>query len=136
MAEVIQIPAEYLEDVRSALVKEIHDDSKALRTDQDDVLRGSLAGPEDRGAAMRILREDVLLLDQVLDASGSTTMTGERGALTHVLDAMTRVVSGQLVDRCEYAPIDMRAVAGLAERLGWATAESSRLKRTPVEAVA
>jgi hypothetical protein len=130
----ITIPADYLEDVRAALIVEIGHDSNAIRTDQD---ADTPNGREDRAAAVRNLREDTQLLDQVLDASRDTRVTGERDALAHVLDATVRVISSRLVDQCEYSPIEMRAVLDLAGRLRWAAEESAGIDgRDGSEAVA
>ncbi len=124
----LTIPAAYLEDVRTALVAEINSDSEAIRTDQKAVLEGSSVGSEDRGAAVRILREDMQLLDQALSASGETTVvTGERAALVHALDAMVRVLSARLVYQCEYAPVEMAAVAELADRLRWSAEQAAAI---------
>ena len=124
----ITIPAGYLEDVRSAIVAGIDSDSGMLRATHADVLERSGAGPEeDRAAGVRHLREDMGLLDQVLDASVDTRVTGDRGALGHVLEATVRVLAGQLTDRCEYAPIEMGAVLELARRLRWAAEEAIRI---------
>ena len=124
----VTIPAAYLEDMRSALVVEINHASHAVQTDQDDVLTGSLAAPEDRAAAVRLLREDIHLLDQVLAAAGDTTAAGERDAVTHALETMVRVLSGRLDDACRYEPIGMGAVLDLAERLRWAATEAIRIE--------
>jgi hypothetical protein len=124
----ITIPAECLEDVRSALVAEIDNDSDAIRSDHQDVLNGVKFGAEDRAAAMRILRADVHLIDQVLDATAETKLTGDRDAILHALEATIRVLAGRITDQCVYAPIPVGAVLELAERLRWAGEEAVRIE--------
>lgn len=126
-AVTITIPSDYLEDARSALVREIDDDSNAIRSNHEDVLRGSDVGGADRAGSVRILREDIQLLDQVLDASGDTTVTGEPGAVTHALDAMARVLSARLEDACGYSPMPMGDVLDVAAELRWAADEAIRI---------
>jgi hypothetical protein len=130
----ITIPADYLEDVRSALVSGINNDSDALRSDHQEVLDGRGVGREDRAAAVRILREDLQLLDQVLDASGDTTIRGDRDALVHVLEATVSVLSGRLADTSQYGPLPDLDVLELSYRLQWAAHEIGRISHD--EAVA
>lgn len=124
-AEIV-IPADYLEDVRSALFSEIENDGDMIRTDHEDVLKDTYSGREDRAAAVRILREDMHLLDQVLDASGDTTLRGERDAVVHVLEATVRVLSSRLTDTCQYGPLPDLDVLHLSHRLQWAAQEIGR----------
>ena len=97
----IAIPADYLEDVRTALIAEIENDGNALQTDQEAVRSGSSSedvGRADRASAARLLRNDVRLLDQLLDAGGQTRVSAEPETLHEVLQAMVRVLSSRLVD--------------------------------------
>jgi len=129
----ITIPGDFLEDVRTALIAEIDNDSDAIRADHEEVL--SADRPEwaatcqvDRAAAVRILREDMHLLDQVLQADGDPMVMGERSAVTHALEAVVRVLSGRLVDACVYAPIGMGAVVELSAAMRWAAEEAIRIE--------
>jgi hypothetical protein len=112
----ITIPADYLEDVRSALVSGINNDSDALRSDHQEVLDGLAAGREDRAGAVRILR-----------ASGDTTIRGDWSALVHVLEATVSVLSGRLADTGQYAPLPDLDVLDLSYRLQWAAHEIGRI---------
>jgi hypothetical protein len=136
----ITIPADYLEDVRTALIVEIENDGNALQTNQEAVTSSSRKedlGREDRASSVRLLRNDVRLLDQLLDASGQTKVSADWETLTEVLQAMVRVLSSRLVDECGYAPVDMVAVLDLAGRLRWAARESAGIDgRDGSEAVA
>ena len=124
----VTIPAGYLEDVRTALVREINSESAAIQTDQESVLEGNGVAPVDRAAAVRLLHEDMRLIDQVLDATSDTKMTGERDAVSHALEEMVRVLSGQLEDACGYAPVNLGAVLDIADRLRWAATEAIRIE--------
>jgi hypothetical protein len=107
------IPADYVEDVRTAVIAEIEEDGNFLQTGQE----------QDRADTMRLLRNDVRLLDQLLDASGQTSVTSSSETLSEVLQAMVRLLSSRLVDACGYAPVDMAAVLNVARRLQWAAEE-------------
>jgi hypothetical protein len=111
------IPADYVEDVRTALIEEIEEDGNFLQTSQE----------QDRTDTARLLRNDVRLLDQLLDASGQTKVSAEPDTLAEVLQAIVRVLSSRLVAECEYSPITMAAVLDLASRLRWAAQESAAL---------
>lgn len=69
----VTVPAEYLEDVRSAIIAEIQDDAAALSTDQAsvvDAMPGNKdVGRADRAGSHRRLHEDLDLLDHLLDAT-------------------------------------------------------------------
>jgi hypothetical protein len=121
----ILIPADYLEDVRSALVAELANDCDSLR-DADN--------PEDRDADVRLLSQDLHLLQQLLDAITDTEVTAERNALFHVLEAMCRLVTDRLVEQMGFGPVDMLTVVALVSRLKWAASESIRIQ--PALAVA
>jgi hypothetical protein len=124
----ITIPAEYLEDVRSALVSEINQDSDALQVNQASLLeKNGELNREDRDASVRWLRNDLQLLDQLLDGSEARKVTADRDALIEVLQAMVRVLAGRLTDVCEYAPVPLGDVVELSARLRWAADEAIRL---------
>jgi hypothetical protein len=122
------IPADYLEDVRSALVLEIVNGNDALRDDQERLVsERSAMARDDRACAMRLLGSDVRLLDELLGSSGDTKVTAERDTITEALQATVRVLGSRLVEQLEYAPIEMGAVLDLAGRLRWAAEEAARL---------
>jgi len=123
----ITIPADYLEDVRSAIVAEINSDSDALRENHASLLSGSLGGREDRASALGWLRNDSRLLDQLLDASGDTKVTAECNTVTEALQSLVRVLIDRLADEAGYAPIPMGSVLELCAALRWAAEEAIRL---------
>lgn len=125
----IKIPAAYLEDVRSALIAEIVSVSDALRVNQDSLISGQSNGDrEDRAYAAGWLRNDVRLLDQLLDASGDTKVTAERNTVTEALQALVRVLVDRLGHQCEYAPIGMGSVLELSAAVRWAAEEAIRIE--------
>ena len=129
----LTIPADYLEDVRGALAAEIDSDGDQLRTEQARALptvNGRSAERfcrEDRDGAVRLLHNDLRILDELLGATDDTEVTAERETLFHVLEAMCRLLTDRLNEHMPYGPLDMAAVLGLARRLGWAATEASRI---------
>jgi hypothetical protein len=123
----ITIPAGYLEDARSALVAEVHSDGDALRVDQGRLVSGSSVARDDRAGAMRLLRNDVHLLDQLLEARGDTKVAAERDTITEALQAIVRVLTDRLVEQTGFVPLDMGAVLDLVGRLRWAAEEAVRI---------
>lgn len=127
----ITVPADYLDDIRSALVAEIHDDSEMLQTNQVALEESGGSHPEmhlaDRDSSLGLLRTDVEMLNQLFGVSGGVTLTADPGSLDSVLERMARLLIGRLGDECEYAPIKMDAVLALVGRLRWAAEEADRL---------
>ena len=126
----LTIPAAYVEDVRSALVDEIENDSDALTVNQAalaesraDRLEMHLA---DRDASVGILARDLRLLEQLRDVSGETDISGDVDTLAHTLEAVVRVLGRRLTDVCQYGPIPMGDVVDIAARLRWAAEEAIR----------
>jgi hypothetical protein len=128
----VKIPADYLEDVRSALVDEIEEDSAALTVDQaavvgsPDVLHRE-PRQSDRNCAARILGRDMQLLSLLLDATGDTTVTAGRDTIVDALQATVRVLNRRLARACGYGPLPMGEVVELSTRLRWAADEAIRL---------
>ena len=122
----IVIPADYLEDVRSALVQELANDVDALRTNQTDLATGKW-GPEDRDASLRLLSRDVAALGRVAAAAEATELVAERQTLFHALEALCRLLTDRLIERMGYGPVDMGAVLDLTARLRWAAGEAARI---------
>jgi hypothetical protein len=117
----LKIPAGYLEDFRSAVVREIVGDSDTLQTNHQSVLDGRVGGdPEDRTSAATALRRDMGLLDQVLHATDETTVKADSEDITFVLEEMVRLLAARLDDLKEYGPINLGAVLEIAEQLRWA----------------
>jgi hypothetical protein len=132
----ITIPADYLEDVRSALVREVVDGGKFIASNHNSVLEAdselwAATTREDRAASVRSLHGDMRLLDQVIDARIETKVTGDEHALWHTLEGMVHVLSGRLTHECGFGPITMGAVLELAERLRWAADEAIRISPGP-----
>jgi len=124
----ITIPADYLEDVRSAIVAEINSDCYALRENHASLLAGSLGGREDRASALGWLRNDSRLLDHLLDATGDTKVTADLSTVTHVLGETVRVLSSRLGQQCEYSPVPVGSVLELCAALRWAAEEAVRIE--------
>jgi hypothetical protein len=131
----ITIPADFLEDVRSALVAELDRDSDALRTDQAALLSSGKDRSEswakatraDRDLAVRLLRNDLRTLDELLDATGDTKVTADRDTLFHALEAMGRLLTERLRVEMGYGPLDMGNVLDLADRLRWTAEQAIRI---------
>ena len=126
----LTIPAKYLEDARSALIKEIELDGEALRANQADMRGHADPDPTDRDAAAILLRNDLAVLDQLLAANGSTTVSAEhhREPLVEMLEAMVRILSERLADVVQYGPIPMGEVLDVATQLRWAAEEAIGLE--------
>ena len=117
----ITIPADYLEDARSAALAEITNDSDALRT----------ANPEDRGMSTVILQRSLRLLDPLLNATGDVQITGEQdnmsSPLVHMLEAQIRLLIERLRCAAQYGPLPMGEVIDIAAELRWAAEEAIRM---------
>jgi hypothetical protein len=117
----ITIPADYLEDCRSALLEEIASDSHALRS----------ASPNDQRSSAVILSRSTRLLDPLLKATGDTKLTSEHAItsspLVHMLEAMIRSLLPRLSNAARYGPMPMGDVADLAAKLRWAAEEAIRI---------
>lgn len=128
----IVVPAEYLEDFRTAVVAEIECESGALTTNQ----AGLVEGPEsyidirqaDRDGSAASLRTRMQMLDQVLDATERTRVTANTTAAFHTLEEMVKLLKDRLAGECGYGPLDMLAVLELTERLRWAASEAARIR--------
>jgi hypothetical protein len=121
MNATLSIPARYIEDFRSAVIREIMGDSDMLRCNHQSVLDGRTGGsPEDRMSAATALRRDMGLLDQVLHATGETTVEAAGEDLSFVLEEMVRLLAGRLDNEKEYGPINLGAVLEIAGQLRWA----------------
>lgn len=120
----ITIPADYLEDARSAALAEITNDSDALRT----------ANPEDRGMSTVILQRSLRLLDPLLNATGDVQIAAEQDTtsspLVHMLEAQIRLLIERLRSTAQYGPMPMGDVLDLAAQLRWAAQEAIRIDPT------
>src|SRR5437763_7668151 len=101
-AMTVTIPAEYAEDVRSALVAEVATGTDALKSDQEYLLEDPgddrARRAEDRDAAVRILSRDVALFEGL--CMGAEEVAGEPGDLWHVFEALVRVLKDRLGEVC------------------------------------
>jgi hypothetical protein len=127
--ETITIPHAQLEDARTAIIGEIESDAAWLLDQQREVLSEDLeAVPEDRAAALGVLRSDVRVLDQLLEASGDVVITAERRTAGELLHAMARVLIERLHEEVNHGSLDMGLVLDSAERLRWIGGEARRLE--------
>jgi hypothetical protein len=117
----ITIPADYLEDARSAALVEMTNDSDALRT----------ADPQDRDMSTVILQRSLRLLDPLLNATGEVELMSEQdktsSPLVHMLEAQVRLLVERLRTATQYEPIPMGDVLDLAAQLRWAAEEAIRI---------
>lgn len=120
----ITIPADYLEDFRSAAIAEVANDSDALRS----------AIAEDRRSSELILRRSTQLLKPLLETTGDVELQAEHdktsSPLGHALDELVRMLSERLRNAAQYAPVPMGDVADLAAELGWAAEQAIRIEPT------
>jgi hypothetical protein len=124
----ITVPAAYLEDVRSAVVAEIVNDSDMLRDNHQSVVDGQFGGDtEDRTSAAATLHRAMGVLDQVLHAAGDTTIEAEGADISFVLEKMVRLLAARLDHEKQYGPINMGAVLDLAVEMHWAAEEAIRI---------
>lgn len=118
----LTIPAEYLEDARSASIAEVHEDTSRVYTDAD---------TDERDSDMTILRRETQLLDQLLDATGQTTIEavqdGTCDPIAEMLQTMIRQLSGRLERLCVYGPLPLAEILDIIERMRWAAAETVRV---------
>ncbi len=122
---VITVPADYLEDVRSALVAEIKQDGEMLSDNQEDAVRLSSVPPEvDRDASVEHLRRDIRALEQLLAATEDTELLTDRGTGFHALERMCRLLTDRLAAEMNYGPLDMLAVLTTVTRLEWAAKQA------------
>jgi hypothetical protein len=129
----LTIPAEYLEDMRTALVWEIEDDGDRLRANQALVVsarRNDDLDREDRDDAVNLLRKDMQLLEQLLDATEDAEATADADTIADVLQTMVRILAKQLRKEMIYGPLHMGRVLDLGGRLRWAAEEAIRIDPT------
>ena len=119
----LTVPTDYLEDARSALIREVKRDGDALRTD---------CTPEDQAGSARILGRTVQLIEQLDDATGKAELTAVHDTtsapLIHLLEAMVDVFAERLRHVAQYGPIPMGDVLDLATRLRWVAEEAIRIE--------
>jgi hypothetical protein len=125
----LTIPAEYLEDARTAISREIKESAGALRDQQLEAIRSPQSASVDTSA--EILRRELALLDDLL-VTGAVTVTAPHdrtsSPITNMLQAMSRELSKRLRDEAGYAPVNMGAVLEISERLAWCAREAIRIE--------
>ena len=128
---VVTIPAEYLEDVRSALIDTIESDSGMLTVNQAAVVKSKAdrveTHLEDRDTGVDILARDLRLLEQLRHATGNTKLTGDVDTLSQTLQQMVRMLGRRLTHVSQYAPVPLGDVRELSARLRWAADEAIRI---------
>jgi hypothetical protein len=122
----ITVPVDYLEDVRSALVAELENDTEALRACQTDLV-AEKGCREDRDSSAQHLSHDFGVLDQVLAAETDTEVIADRATLFYALEALCRLLTDRLKVEMGYGPVAMGAVLDLTTRLRWAAGEAARI---------
>lgn len=128
---VITVPADYIEDMRSALVAELYTDADMLQVNQADAARRG-GGIEDADvvdadveATVNHVRKDLRALEFLLSAEpGDREILTDRGTGFHALERMCRLLSDRLTEHLRYTPLDVLAVLAIAKRLEWATTQA------------
>lgn len=117
----LTIPATYLDDARSALLALLAEDNQALQEAE-----------EERKPRAVTLQRNARLLAAVSDATGDLELTAESDRISNplpdVLEQIVRQAAERLTHAVQYAPMTMRDVLDLAERLQWAAREAVRLE--------
>jgi hypothetical protein len=126
MTEVqsLTIPADGLADARAALTGALSE--QGSRLDRGVEFEREI-DDDDRRAGVRAMAADVQLLEQLLDASGDTTVSGEPAQLYRLVEGIARRLLRRLGERGNSWPMDLDEVGALAARLEWASAEGARL---------
>jgi hypothetical protein len=134
----ITIPAAYMDDFRSAVVREIEHDGEWARgqhkekvdaIDSGDQELGELRRQDEAGA-LRSLREDVTLLLQlpdVEDVDREVSVSVERSALRHVLDEMGGQLAARITRLYVYGPALVEQVPALLESLRWSAVQAQKM---------
>ncbi len=122
----ITIPAAYLEDAQTALMSEIHGDGESLDGQP----------PIERATSTLILKRDMQLLEQLLDASSDAVLEAEDDQISHpilmTVETMIRRLIGRLDRESVYAPLPLAAMLPLVDELRWAMSEAVRLNPAEV----
>jgi hypothetical protein len=124
MTEQLTIPAASLADAQTALTEALSRQSRRLRNGYE---FERPIDPDDRRAGVRAMGQDTRMLEQLIDATADTTVTGENDQFYRLLEGIARGLLTQLADHAGRYPLELDEVSGLAQRLQWATAEAARL---------
>ena len=132
----ITIPAEYVEDFRSALVAEIKSDGEWFEAQYNELREARepqrvATSRADRDGALACLLEDVGLLQQLPGVVADVAVSSSASALLHTIERVARQWAAQLAEELDYGPANFEAVPALLDRLRW-TIE----RVTTIEAVA
>jgi hypothetical protein len=128
----ITIPAEYMDDVRSAVVGEIESTAVWVRGEHKEMVDAIDDGNQklaelrrqDEAGAIRSLREDVKLLLQLPDADAEVSVSAEWSALFHVLEKMGHQLSTRIAGLYDYGPALVEQVPLLLESLRWSAVQA------------
>jgi hypothetical protein len=133
----ITIPAEYMDDFRSAVVREIEHDAEWVRGQHKEKVDAIDSGDQelvelrrrDEAGAIRSLQEDVNLLLQLPDVDGDVTVSAEQSALRHVLDEMGGQLAARITRLYKYGPALVEQVPALLESLRWSAVQAQEAGR-------
>ena len=125
----LEIPAEYLDDMRSALITEVCESAARCNLAETE-LRNETRRTRlpiqvgDRNGAISVLLEDVTMLNQI---QAGHSLTGTAAELVHVLDTASRTWAERLNQAYSYAPAAVDEVQPLLDRLRWAVEQTGTL---------
>lgn len=127
----LNVPAEYLDDVRAAVVAEVADSSRSVEANHEAAINGD-GGDEDWISSAEILTRNMALLDAVKAADGAVELTATQDRLSspliHVLEEMARLLSARLAEVVSYGPTPQGDVLDIAARLRWVAREAIRIE--------
>jgi len=122
----LTVPAEYVEDIRAALVSEIKFEADRIA---DHAMPGRFEEQAEVRFAdvrndVRLMGHDVALFDQLDGVEGDATLTVEGqealDSLPHAFEAMARLIAPRLAEELDCTPLDQEAaskIRALTDRL-------------------
>lgn len=137
----LKVPAEYVEDLRSAAVAEIGMDASWVVSSHEELERHRLKPDHvdkaidlaDVRGASRSVGEVLDIADQLFERATARTLEvrGETSALAHMAETMAdKVIAPRIAEETNTSPYNDEAVeniGALTTALGWATGEAARL---------
>lgn len=141
----LTVPAEFAEDFRAAIVREIAFDIRQIEDDRKARLEDRAGGmprlhaakaDEDAQSHLGQLADDMALAQQVdLTGTGEITLTfTDAGQVAHICEEMAQEVVGPYIARLlEFGPLDDSVepqIREAVESLSWAAATARDLYRT------
>lgn len=122
----VTIPADYLEDFRTALTAEIHGTSEWLTGMQKDLItasdeQGAERARTDRAGAARYLRAHMATLEQLPETAEKTVVENQAEYLDPVFEEVCRRSGSRVEELLGYSPLPFDRLPAAVEELRWAT---------------